>query len=55
MNNTKSSMIDMKPRDAIKLDTVPWDKTYPEKTVLPENGLHRYLHQTGEQHGDQKR
>ena len=26
MNNTKSSMIDMKPKDAIKLDTVPLDK-----------------------------
>ena len=26
MNNTKSSMIDMKPRDAIKLDTVKLDR-----------------------------
>ena len=25
MNNTKSSMIDMKPKDAIKLDTVKLD------------------------------
>ena len=55
MNNTKSSMIDMKPKDAIKLDTVPLDKTYPEETVLPEDGLYRYLYQPGEQHGDQKR
>ena len=38
-NNTKSSMIDMKPKDAIKLDTVQLDKTYPEENVLPENGL----------------
>ena len=22
--------------------------------MLPENGLHRYLYQPGEQHGDQK-
>ena len=29
MNNTVSSMIGMKPKDAIKLDTVPLDKTYP--------------------------
>ena len=55
MNNTKSSMIDMKPKDAIKLDTVPLDKKYPEETVLPEDGLYRYLYQPGEQHGDQKR
>ena len=27
MNNTVSSMIGMKPKDAIKLDTVPIDKT----------------------------
>ena len=32
MNNTKSSMIDMKPKDAIKLDTVQLDKTYPEES-----------------------
>ena len=30
MNNTKLSMIDMKPKNAIKLDTVPLDRTYPE-------------------------
>ena len=55
MNNTKLSMIDMKLKDAIKLDTVPLDKKYPEETVLPKDGLYRYLHQPGEQHGDQKR
>ena len=55
MSNTKSSMIDVKPKDAIKLDTVPLDKTYPEETILPEDGLYRYLCQPGEQHGDQKR
>ena len=49
MNNTKSSMTDMKPKDAIELDTVPLDKLYPEETVLSEDGLYRY------QHGDQKR
>ena len=55
MNNTESSMTGMKPKDAIKLETVLLDKTYPEETVLPEDGLHRYLYQPGEQHGDQKR
>ena len=43
MNNKKSSMIDVKPKDAIKLDTVPLDKKYPEETVLPEDGLYRSL------------
>ena len=30
MNNTKLSMIDMKPKNAIKLDTAPLNKIYPE-------------------------
>ena len=55
MNNTISSMIDVKPKDAIKLDTVPLDKKYPEETVLPKDGLYGYLYQPGEHHGDQKR
>ena len=55
LNNTKSSMIGMKPKDAIKVDIVPLDKTYPEETVLPEDGLYRYFYRSGEQHGDQKR
>ena len=54
MNNTKSSMVDTRPNDAIKLGTVPPNKTYPGETVLPEDGLYRYLYQPGEQHGDQK-
>ena len=55
MNNTKSSMIDMKPKDAIRLDTLLLDKMYPEKTVLPEDGLYKYLYEPGKQHGDKKR
>ena len=55
MNNTVSQMVGMKPKDTIKLDTVPLDKTYPEETVLTEDGLYRYLYQPGKQHGDQKR
>ena len=47
-------MIGMKPKDAVKLDTVPLDKTYPEETALPEDGLYRSLYQTGEQHTDKK-
>ena len=41
MNNTESSMTGMKPKDAIKLDTVPLNKAYPKETVLPEDGLYR--------------
>ena len=39
MSNTISSMIGMKPKDAIKLDTLPLDKIYPKETVLPEDRL----------------
>ena len=55
MNNTVSSVIGMKAKDAIKLDTVPLDKTYPEETVLSEDRLYRYLYQLGGQHGDKKK
>ena len=55
MNNTALLIPSMKPKDAIKLDTVPLDTKYSEETVLPEDGLYRYLYQPGEQHGDQKR
>ena len=55
MINTVSLMIGMKPKDAINLDTIPLDKKYPKGTVLPKDGLYRYLYQPGEQHGDQKR
>ena len=48
MNKTVSSMISMKPKDAIKLETVLLDKTYPKETVLPEERLYRYLYQPGE-------
>ena len=48
MNTTVSWMIGIKPKDAIKLDTFPLDKTYPQETLLPEDGLYRYLYQPGE-------
>ena len=55
LNYAVLSAIGMKPKDVIKLDTIPLNKTYPEETILPEDGLYRYLYQPGEQHGDQKR
>ena len=56
MKNTKSSMIDMKPMNVIKLDIVKLDKSekYPEKNLLSEDGLYGYLYHTGKQHGDKK-
>ena len=55
LNNTVSSIIGIKPKDAIKLDAVPLDKKNPEETILREDGLYRYLYRPGEQHGHQKR
>ena len=44
MNNTKSSMIEMKmkPKGTIKLDIAERDKpnTNPEENVLPQDGLY---------------
>ena len=45
-------MTNMKPKDTIKLDNVLLDNKYPEETVLPKDGLYRYLYQPGKQHGD---
>ena len=49
-------MIDMKPKNPIKLDTIELDKTYPdpEENVLSKDDLYRYLCQPREQHRDQK-
>ena len=48
-------MIEMKPKDAIKLKEVPLvtRETYPLEEVLPEDGSYRYLLQPGEEHDDQ--
>ena len=42
-NNTISLMIGIKPKDAIKLDTVRLDKTYSEETILREDGLQIFI------------
>ena len=52
MNNTKSSMIGIKSKDVIELNTVKLDKTYPEENLMPEDGLYSYLYQPCELHGD---
>ena len=50
-------MIGMKPKDAIKLDNVPFvkEEEYPKEDILPSDGLYRYYLQPGEEHGDQRR
>ena len=57
MNNSKTAMIDMKTKDAIKLSNVELVKSeeFVDEKPLPEDGLYRYFYQPGEQHGDQKR
>ena len=57
INNSKTAMIDMKPKDAIKLSNVELVKSeeFADDKALPEDGLYRYFYQPGEQHGDQKR
>ena len=58
LNDTKTQMIGMKPKDAIKLKEVPLAKreNYPPEPVrLPQDGLYRYLLQPGEEHADGRR
>ena len=52
LNDMETQMIGMKPKDAIVLDQVPLvtRESYPPEEVLPEDGLYRYLLQTGEEH-----
>ena len=55
LNDMETEMIGMKPKDATKLKEVPLVKqeNYPPEEVLPEDGLYKYLLQTGEEHDDQ--
>ena len=56
LNDTKTEMIGMKPKHAIKLKEVPLaaQESYPPEEVLPEDGLYQYLLQPGEEHDDQQ-
>ena len=56
INNSKTAMIVMKPKDGIKLSNVGLVKSeeFADEKPLPEDGLYRYFYQSGEQHGDQK-
>ena len=54
LNNTKTQMIGMSSKDAIKLKKVPLVKgeNYPPEDMLPEDGLYHYLLQPREKHND---
>ena len=57
LNDTRTEMIGMKPKDAIKLNEVPLvaRESHPPEEVLPEDGLYRYLLYPSEEHDDQRR
>ena len=57
LNDMETEMIGMKPKDAIKLNEVPLvtRESYPPEEALSEDGLYRYLLQSGEEHNDQRR
>ena len=54
LNDMETEMIEMKPKDAIKLKEVPLvnREAYPPEEVLPEDALYRYLLQPREEHDD---
>ena len=56
LNDTETEMIQIKPKDAIKLNEVPLvdRESYPPEEVLPEDGLYQYLLQPSEEHDDQR-
>ena len=57
LNDMETEMIEMKPKDAIKLDEVPLvnQESYSPEEVLPEDGSYRYLLQPRDEHDDQRR
>ena len=55
LNDTKTQMIGMSPKEAIELKEVPIVERYPLEDTLPEDGLYHYLLQPREEHDDQRR
>ena len=54
LNDTKTQMTGIKPKDAIELKEVPLAESYPPEDTLPEDGLYQYLLQPREEHDDQR-
>ena len=54
LNNTKTEMIGIKPKDAVKLEnvTIVGREQYPAEKQLSTSGLYRHLLLPGEEHGD---
>ena len=57
LNDRQTQMTGLKPKDAIKLNQIhPVNQeNYPPEDTLPEDGLHCYLLQPGEEHDDQSK
>ena len=57
LNVTKTQMIGISPKEAIKLKEILLvnQENYPPEDILPKDGLYCYLLQPGEQHDDQHR
>ena len=57
LNNMKTQMIDMKPKDAIKLKdmTIIRREKYLAEEKLPENGMYRYLLLPSEENEDKRK
>ena len=53
LNDTKTQLTGMSPKDAIKLKKVPLVESYPPEDMLPEDGLYQYLLQPGKEHNNQ--
>ena len=57
LNDTKTQMTGMKPKEAIELKKVPLvnQENYPTEDMLPEDGLYHYLLQPREERKDQRK
>ena len=55
LNDTKTQITGMKPKETIELKKVPLLENYPPEDMLPEDGLYWYFLQPGEEHDDQRK
>ena len=55
LNETKTQMTGMSPKEAIELKEVPLVESYPPEDKLSEDGLYHYLLQLGDEHDDQRK
>ena len=55
LNETKTQMTGMSPKEAIELKEVPVVKRYPSEDKLPDDRLYHYLLQPGEEQDDKRK